>query len=357
MIVYAVIGDVLAAGGFNETALLNLAEVYSIATGTWTPTGSLNTARDNFQMVRLDSDNILAAGGTGPDSTATASAEVWSPTKGIWTPTGQLNAPRQEFQMVRLANGNILAAGGNTGTPLNYISSSEIYTPAAGTWTTTGSLSQARDDFQMVLLPNGNVLAAGGSYQNAALSSSELYNPTSGIWTTTGSLNVARLSFEMVVLANGNVLAVGGSRGTIAAAEIYNPTTGIWTVTGSLNIGRAVFRMVVLPSGNVLAAGGSSNYPSTVTATNSSEIYNPATGIWTLTGAMMTSRQNFGMTLLSNGNVLALGGMNTETNPSGNPLNSSELYNPVTRMWAPSGSYSTEIDDPSGSIQMVSLAA
>ena len=34
LVVYAVIGDILAAGGFGTSGLLNLAEVYSIVSGT-----------------------------------------------------------------------------------------------------------------------------------------------------------------------------------------------------------------------------------------------------------------------------------------------------------------------------------
>ena len=310
-------------------------------------------------MVRLTNGNILAAGGNGPSTTAIASAETWNPMTGVWTPSGQLNTPRQNFQMVRLANGNVLAAGGNTdGTPQTLIKSSEIFNPITGTWAVTGSLNQARDEFQMVLLPNGNVLAAGGGPGTGnGFNSAELYDPNTGIWTTTGSLNTARYSFQMAVLANGNVLAVGGNPGGISSPEIYNPITGIWTVTGSLNIGRALFRMVLLPNGNVLAAGGIANYPRVITPTNSSEIYSPTTGTWTITGSMMMSRTYFGMTVLSNGNILALGGFNTESNPSGNPLNSSELYSPGTSMWTTSGSYTTDIEDLSGGIQMVSVAA
>jgi hypothetical protein len=42
----------------------------------------------------------------------------------------------------------------------------------------------------------------------------------------------------------------------IVLAELYNPTTGIWSITGSQNQGRFDQTATLLPGGNVLIAGG-----------------------------------------------------------------------------------------------------
>src|ERR1035438_289779 len=69
---------------------------------------------------------------------------------------------------------------------------------------------------------------------------------TSGTWTTTGSLNTPRQGHTATLLAHNQVLVVGGTAagGILNSAELYNPATGRWTVTGNMatsriEIGRA----------------------------------------------------------------------------------------------------------------------
>src|SRR5262245_977747 len=123
--------------------------------------------------------------------------------------------------------------------------------------------------------------------------------------------------YTATLLPNGQVLVAGGlgNSGLLASAELYDPATGLWTETGSLVTARYQHTATLLANGQVLVAGG---YGPTASA----ELYDPATGLWTETGRMATERAAHTAMLLPNGQVLVAGGVNS----SGAALASAELF-------------------------------
>jgi hypothetical protein len=142
------------------------------------------------------------------------------------------------------------------------------------------------------------------------------------------------------LLPSGKVLVAGGESYngnnyvTVGLAELYDPATGKWTVGGTLNEAREWHTATLLPNGEVLVAGGF-NYDSI--QLYSAELYSPATGRWTLTGQLSDRRSSHTATLLPNGKVLVAGG--GEWGFFGNviPLASAELYDPANGNWTPTG--------------------
>ena len=87
------------------------------------------------------------------------------------------------------------------------------------------------------------------------------------------------------------------------SAQLYDPASGTWTVTGSLGIQRSDPHATLLPNGKVLVAGGSNSDPLA-----SAELCDPANGAWTATGSSAPARSGHAATSLPNGKVLVAGG-------------------------------------------------
>jgi N-acetylneuraminic acid mutarotase len=212
-------------------------------------------------------------------------------------------------------------------------------------WIPTGSLNTPRSDHTATLLANGKVLVVGGWNDNR-LNSAELYDPASGTWSGTGSLNIARHGHTATLLANGKVLVAGGSgsydgqQPGLNSAELYDPATGTWSITGSLNIARDGHTATLLPNGKVLVAGGLFHGATSTFYTNSAELYDPGTASWTFTGSLHSERAIHTATRLQNGKILAVGGTNVTVGfiiqPDG--ISSAELYDSATETWSVTGS-------------------
>ncbi len=248
---------------------------------------------------------------------------------GAFLTNSPMSTALQNHTMTLLPNGKVLVVGGFTNNfGVNPVSSiTELYDPATGMWKTTGSLNIARSSHTATLLPDGHLLIAGGSNTNP-LTSAELCDTATGTSTATGSLHTARWGHTATLLPGGKVLVTGGFGETnfLNSAEVYEPATGLWTVAASMHTARYGQTATLLPDGQVLVAGGNADVYRKKPV-SSVELYNPATGTWTVTNSMQLARVAHTATLLLDGQVLIAGGYNT------NVLSSAELYNPKSGTW------------------------
>jgi len=153
--------------------------------------------------------------------------------------------------------------------------------------------------------------------------------PTSNTFTVTGSMNVARYNHKTVLLSTGQVLAVTGDVNGTNTAELYNPATGKWTLTGSPAAFHEGGSVTLLANGEVLLAGGNDPLSSTTAFTTAAELYNPFTGKWSMTGSMISARRYQAAVLLLNDEVLVAGGQDSTFSS----LSSAEVYSPATGTW------------------------
>lgn len=206
-----------------------------------------------------------------------------------------------------------------------------------GTWQATpGLLNTARFFACSVALSNGDVLIAGGeNTAGSPLSSVELYDPATQTFAYTGSLVYAVYDASAVTLPNGDVLISGGVTSTngslsvTTAEQLYDPATGEFSLTGALTQPVQGANIALLPDGSALIAGGNTSVSLiTPTATTVAEVFNPTFGLAAATGSLLVAEAFGSSASLENGQVLLAGGFG-----GGAALNNAEVYNPSSGTW------------------------
>jgi hypothetical protein len=214
----------------------------------------------------------------------------------------------------------------------------------AGSFSLTGEIDPARQYQTATLLPNGRVLVAGGYGSGGVgwLIDCQLYDPQKGEFIETGRLSTRRDAHTATLLPNGKVLVAGGEevndRGfsvLLASAELYDPTSGLFSLTGSMVTGRELHTATIMSNGKVLIAGGEDVRGYAVTH---AETYDPGISAFVPTGSMGVGRYGHTATALPGGDVLIAGGERIDEDGFDIALGSAEIYNPATGRFHLTGS-------------------
>lgn len=306
---------------------------------TWASTGPMATQRIGGVSVLLKDGDALIAGGYNPSQSQLTDSELYNPMTRKFTQTGQLKLALADVSGTRLRNGDVLMAGGQTQSAAP-TATAELYDPAAGTWSFTGSMLQPGESLTQTMLSDGRVLVTGYSGNGA-----EIYDPSVGTWKATSPMVAAAQLSTADLLSDGQVLVAGGfDQGT--EAQLYDPSTDTWTATGPLNVSRQGPESTVLPDGTVLVAGG---FSTNGTATASSELYDPSTGVFTPTTYPM-SIGRAGFTLSAFGGVVIAAGGCTGECLNGSIVGSTEMYLPEYQEWIPAPSMTSVRQDATATV-------
>ena len=339
-------GTVLMAGGYGvinpagSNPSMATAAIYNPVTGAWTSTGSMMIARDGHSATLLADGTVLVAGGESCTATEIsgmcpllASAEIYNPATGKWSATGNMTTATFEQLAVLLPTGMVLIAGGSTQCPtamcnLEPSISAEIFDPVAGSWTATNAVQSGAG--ALTVLADGTALALGLSAPAA-----EIYNPALGGWASAAGPSFT--ADTATLLLGGSVLAAGGTTSCgltlclVNTVQIYTPSAGTWASAGAMNYARVHHTATLLKNGNVFVAGGTgclgncSIGPYSTLA--SAEIYDSNSGVWNEISNMIEARSGQPAILLSDGNMLVIGG-DQLANPNGFKSITAEIYYP-----------------------------
>src|SRR5208282_4162645 len=163
-------------------------------------------------------------------------------------------------------------------------------------------------------------------------------NAGSGVFKPEGLMSDVRIGHTATLLNDGTVLIAGGNDGfdVVPTAEIYSPATGQFALTGNLVSGatimttpRADHTATLLSDGTVALVGGVDNSGNPL---SSAEIYDPESGTFSAVASQMSQARAFHTAnLLASGLVLIAGGVP----PGAGPFAVSELAVTEAELLAP----------------------
>ncbi len=168
------------------------------------------------------------------------------------------------------------------------------------------------------------------------------------LWTVSGSMYMPRSEHRSVRLLDGRVLVVGGAYNNGAfpldrQAELYDPATGSWATVSPPSFERRSHTVTLLTDGRVLAVGGIEDAHEH-SWNQIPELFDPqaagGAGPWSATStALHVRREGHAAVLLGDGTVLVAGGRlagNTGPPDAGDQDGISwavEIYEPGTDSW------------------------
>jgi hypothetical protein len=300
------------------------------------------SSQGNSVSLSLDG-KTLAVGGPN-DSSGVGATWIFTRTGLTWTQqgsklvgTGAVGASLQGSRVSLSDDGNTLAVGGpgDNGDQ----GATWIFTRTAGIWTQQGAklvgtvaIGNARQGASVSLSSDGDTLAMGGQDDNGDQGATWIFTRTLGTWTQqgaklvgTGAIGTARQGQSVSLSSDGDTLSVGGNRDNAnqGATWIFTRTLGTWTQQGPKLVGIGAIgaarqgQSVSLSSdGDTLAVGGISDNSDA----GATWVFTRTLGTWTQqgpklvgTGAVGAAAQGRSVSLSSNGNTLAVGGPNDDS--------------------------------------------
>jgi hypothetical protein len=277
-------GSVVVAGGIDRTGkAIASVERFDPASKAWRTLPSMNTPRHSHTAILLGDGRLMVAGGANQDGEPIASVEIWDPASNAWSVQTPLPLPVMEHSAVLLANGDVLVMGGITG-KAEAMTSALLWAHAGERWLPAGNYEDStwakKESHRLGLVPHkdgsAHVFGFKSILQWAPLQRDAVAYPPYG----------NRSAYTTTALSDGRVLIAGGRSGNVFHdwVEVFDPATGRYSVTGRLNQARSNHAALRLDDGRVLVAGGWVRAPDSVTRPvgNSPEVWDPVSGRWDL---------------------------------------------------------------------------
>lgn len=257
--------------------------VFDPLTKQWTRGPDMTDGRWYPTVINLPNKEILMMEGFSSSETTRYNyiPEVWNPNtntlRRLTNASTELRSVQHLYPWLHVApNGKVFYSGAT-------VSMAYLETTGTGSWSSTYQRdARARGAGSSVMYDLGKILVLGGGIPgtNTAVTA-DLTNSVQA--SATGSMSSARTNPNATILADGSVFVNGGNTSginfddstSVYTTEIWNPATGIWQLGATAQKPRNYHAVsLLLPDGSVWTAG-SGGCGNCTANQQSAEIYYP----------------------------------------------------------------------------------
>ena len=341
---------VLVSGGYDSFSgtVLQSAEMYDPATGTWAGAGAMKGGRA-FHTMTTNAENLaismftviepgkaLVAGGMTASGVPLATAEIYDVVSGAWSSIAPMKVPRARHAAAGLNGLQVVVVGGD-GAAGTVNATSETYDPWSGTWTlSTTNMSQGRTNFALVgfnatqykfgsSTPCRLVVAGGQTLGGGMVTTFEEFEvgASGGVWKptlVTMQYPVYGHTGTALTLANGKRVAafaggINAAGSTTRYVQLFDKDALAIAGLGVLQSDAAYHAAVATTASRMVLVGGETNVGTPNNAMvyrATSNVFDAATG-WPVGypvsfGSFAAARTLTTATRMSNGKFLVVGG-------------------------------------------------
>jgi cytoskeletal protein CcmA (bactofilin family) len=302
-------GKVLFWSYYNEALT---PQIWDPATDAVTPAANIGYSIFCGGHSFLADGSLMVTGGHVADYVGYTHSSIYNPFTNTWSSGPEMNAGRWYPTDTTLPNGDVLVTSGDMDSNTNVNTLPQVYQVASGTWRDLTAAQLALPLYpRMFIAPNGKAFEAGPDPGSRYLDTSG-----TGAWSavvSTMNFTAWRDYGPAVMYDSGKIMTAGGGDPPTATAETIdlNSATPKWTLTGSMSVARRQNNATLLPDGTVLVTGGSSGsgFDNSASPTESSEIWDPNTGKFTVVASQSVYRGYHSVALLlPDGRVMSGGG-------------------------------------------------
>jgi N-acetylneuraminic acid mutarotase/DNA-binding transcriptional ArsR family regulator len=239
---------------------------------------SLQSKIDHLNEVIVDRDTLITQ-----LARAINAIEPSVPSEGSWVAKAQMGLAKTGFG-VGVVNDKIYVIGGHPyGSVKVTIDDVSVYDPATDEWHSKQPMPSSLAWFGTAVYQNkiyviGGAWGLGGSEKNGVW----VYDPVANMWTSKTSMPTARGGIQANVV-DGKIYVIGGSAAdsVLDVNEVYDPVAETWATKMPIPTPVSAYASAVV-DGKIYVIGGLAPNGTSRTRVNLNQIYDPATGTWSL---------------------------------------------------------------------------